>query len=306
MGEESTDPATGALVETALRDALARDDRALASVVPVLRHLLAGEGQRLVSDAILARVRGMLGDLASQILVAGDRREAALRRADGEVDAECDALAGRLAADAALLAFCHALAAESLLAERLHQRHAIDPVLSPLFQELIASDEPAVAELAMSALAAQSRFIQSQRRMELPLSELPAELFHRVARLGQAGAIAELQRDYDEAVSRIGLLARLAATMRRGAVAALALEHAGAALFASALAALVGMPRVDAVLACQEGQGARLALLLRAADIDAEPIARQLSLVDPAAHPPRGIGAITPGRARQMLVEGAV
>ena len=170
--------------------------------------------------------------------------------------------------DAALLAHCHALAAESLAAERLHQRHAIDPVLSPLLQELIASEDTAVSALAMAALAAQSRFVQGQRRMELPLGELPAELFHTLLATlpggpGRAGLVAA----YDEGASRLGLMARLVASLRRGVVAALALDHAGLAMFASALAVTTPTPRGAAVLACHEGQGMRFALLLRAAGL---------------------------------------
>ena len=297
MGDNTMDLAdeeNEAGAETILRDQLARESRALGSVVPVLRHLLASEGQRLVSDAILARVRGMLSDLAGQLVAAGH---------PGAQEALADTIAG----DPALLAFCHALAAESHLAERLHQQRGIDPVLSPLLQELIASETPAIAELAMNALAAQSRFIQSQRRMQLPLTELPAELFAAV--LGASGADgagrAALLQSYDEGASRIGLLARLIGAMRRGAVAALALDHAGPSLFASALSALSGQDRAHAVLACHEGQGMRLALALRAAGLEAEAIERQFLTLDPAAALPRDLAGLSPDRARVLLGAGA-
>ena len=73
----------------------------------------------------------------------------------------------------------------------------------------------------MSTLAAQSRFVHGQRRMELPLGELPAELFHRLIGTVQteaqdAAALRRLQAGYDEATGRLGLLARLVAAMRRG------------------------------------------------------------------------------------------
>ncbi len=300
------DLADGAMVEAILREELARETRALGSVVPVLRHLLASEGQRLVSDAILARVRGMLSDLAAQLIAAAAGRDPALRlSADSDLLAR-DALAEALAGDAPLLAHCHALAAESQLAERLHQHRAIDPVLSPLLQELIASDTPVIAELAMNTLAAQSRFIQSQRRMELPLGELPAELFHALTakHVPEADAARRLNAAYDEGSSRLGLLARLVSAMRRGAIAALSLDHAGPALFASAFAALSRASREQAVLACQEGQGARLALMLRSAGLTPEEIARQFLLVDPAARPLRDLGAISPERARMLLGAG--
>jgi hypothetical protein len=293
MGDKTMHLSDEAKAEAVLRDELARETRALGSVVPVLRHLLASEGQRLVNDAILARVRGMLSDLAAQLVAAG--------HSGGQ-----DALAEALAGDPALLAFCHALAAESHLAERLHQQRSIDPVLSPLLQELIASETPAIAELAMNALAAQSRFIQTQRRMQLPLAELPAELFGGVlAACTDGSGRTALQQAYDEGASRLGLLARLVGAMRRGAVAALALDHAGPALFASALAALAGQSRDHAVLACHEGQGLHLALMLRAAGLEPDAIERQFLTLDPAAPLPRDLASFSPERARLLLGTGA-
>ena len=308
MGEETMDLAADDAVEAILRGGLAREARALSAVVPVLRHLLGSEAQGLVSEAILARVRGMILDIAAQLLAAQAGRDPAARAPGGDPE-ELDALAEGLMGEEALLAHCHALATESLVADRLQHRHAIDPVLSPLLQELIAAQDPAVAALAMTTLAAQSRFVQSQRRMELALGELPAELFHTLlARvLGSAAdsaGLARLQADYDEATSRLGLLARLVAAMRRGAVAALALEHAGLALFATALASETRCPRGEALLACQEGQGVRLALLLRTAGQSAHAIERQLALADPAALLPPAIGALTPARAAALIAAG--
>jgi len=305
MGEETMDLAADDAVEAILRDRLAREARALSAVVPVLRHLLGSEAQGLVSDAILARVRGMIQDLAAQLIAARSGLDPATR-APGADPTAIDSLAASLMTDEALLAHCHALAAEGLIAERLHQRHAIDPLLSPLLQELIAAEDPAVAALAMSTLAAQSRFVQGQRRMELPLGELPAELFHVAIVRAKAGAadsaaLARLQTGYDEATGRLGLLARLTAAMRRGALAALALDHAGLALFASALAAQARTPRAQAVLACHEGQGMRLALLLRAAGLAPPAIGRQHALLEPAGHLPCALGDITAGRAAELL-----
>ncbi|MFM7379160.1 MAG: hypothetical protein ACKO1O_13715 [Erythrobacter sp.] len=305
MREETMDLAADDAVEAILRGGLAREARALTAVVPVLRHLLGSEAQGLVSEAILARVRGMILDIAAQLLAAQAGRDPAAR-APGSDPAALDALADALMGEEALLAHCHALATESLVAGRLQQRHAIDPVLSPLLQELIAAEDPAIAALAMTTLAGQSRFVQSQRRMELPLGELPAELFHTLLARALDGAadsagLARLQAGYDEATSRLGLLARLVAAMRRGAVVALALDHAGLALFASALASETRAPRGEAVLAAQEGQGLRLALLLRAAGQSAPAIERQLGLAEPAAQLPPAIGALKPARAAALL-----
>ncbi|HEY6964641.1 MAG TPA: hypothetical protein VI407_05445 [Erythrobacter sp.] len=310
MGEETMDLAADDAVEAILRDGAAREARALAAVVPVLRHLLGSEAQALVSDAVLARVRGMIHDLAGQLLGAQAGRDPAAR-APADDPAALDALAETLLADEALLAHCHALAAESLIADRLLQRHALDPVLSPLLQELIASEGSGVAALAMAALAAQSRFVQAQRRMELPLGELPAELFHALLARVQANAsdsagLVRLQAGYDEATSRLGLIARLVAAMRRGSVAALVLDHAGVALFASALASQTHRPREQAVLACHEGQGLRLALMLRAAGQSPAAIERQLGLIDPAARLPRALDELSPDRAAALLGSGPV
>jgi hypothetical protein len=311
MGEKTMDLAADADVEAILTDELAREARALAAVVPVLRHLLSSEAEALVSEAILARVRGMIFDLAAQLLAALSGRDPVTRVHASADPAALDRLAATLMADEALLGFCHTLAAEGLIAERLHQRHAIDPVLSPLLQELIASEDPAIASLAMSTLAAQSRFVQGQRRMELPLGELPAELFHRLIGRAQTeaqdvAALGRLQAGYDEATGRLGLLARLVAAMRRGAMAALALDHAGLALFASALSITTRQQRGDAVLACHDGQGLRLALMLRAGELSPAAIERQLLLVEPSGRLPRGFGGVSAERAAMLLGGGGL
>ncbi len=311
MGEQTMDFAAGHAVEAILRDGLAREARALAAVVPVLRHLLGNEAQALVSDAILARVRGMIGDLAAQLLAAQAGRDPATRGLAAADLSTLDPIADRLMADEGLLAFCHALAVEGLIAQRLQQQCTVDPVLSPLLQELIASEDPAMAGLAMATLAAQSRFVQGQRRMELPINELPAELFHRV--LGNArgdgqsnAALLQMQSSYDEAAGRLGLLARLVAAMRRGAVAGLGLDHAGLALFASALAAVTRRPRAETVLACHEGQAMRLALLLRAAGLTPAGIERQLLLIAPAARSPRALAELSAEQATALLADGGL
>ncbi len=292
-------------VEAILRDELAREARALSAVVPVLRHLLRSDADALVSDAILARVRGMIHDCAAQLLAVGAGRDPAGRASWDADPAALEGLAARLIGDEALLSHCHALAAESLIADRLQQRQALDPVLSPLLQELIASEDPEIAGLAMSALAAQSRFIQSQRRMELPLGELPAELFHALVAQVQAAAqdsaaMVQLQAGYDEAATRIGLMARLVAAMRRGALAGLALDHAGLALFATTLAAGTRTVREEAVLACHEGQSARLALLLLAAGLTPPVAERQLLLLAPNTRLPRGLTELSPEQAAAL------
>lgn len=312
MGNVPMDRTETTSVEAILRDELARGNRALRSVAPVISHMLEASGPALVSDAIVARLRGMLADLARQLLLAGHDAARRVLVEQGEIDRLADALAQ----NSQVLGHLYALAMEGHLTDRLEQRASLDPVLSPLLQELIASDKPATAELAMNTLAAQSRFIQSQRRMELPLGELPSELF--VAVLGEFEAakpsldpasvsrsLTVLKREYDEGAGRIGLLARLVSSMRGGAVASLRLEHAGLALFASGLAALARQSRDLAIFACHEGQVARLALSLRAAGLDAEVIEAQFLTLGSSGALPADIAAMAPERALALLATGA-
>ena len=308
MGTLDTEQAARPRVESVLRDELVRGDKALGGVAPVLSHLLASPGFSLVSEAIVARLRGMLGDLARQLLIAADGQGAVAMPARQEIERFAD----HLAQDSAILSHLYATAMEGQFALRLEARQSIDPVLSPLLQELIASERPAMAELAMSAMAAQSRFIQSQRRMEHPVGELPAELFNLVLRRsvgyvrdngssGSPAAVQALKRRYDESTTRTGILGRIVTAMDGGARAALRVEHAGMALFASGVAHFTGQPRELAVLACHERQGARLAVSLRAAGLDEAEIRRQFALFDPAETVPARLDDVSPERARAML-----
>ena len=313
MGDMAMDRTQTTRLEAILSDELASANRALRGVAPVIAHMLETSGPALVSDAIVARLRGMVTDLSRQLL-PGSGEMQAQTASDTDREEAVDALADALADDPAILNHLYALAMEGYLTERLEHRTSLDPVLSPLLQELIASDQPAIAELAMSALAAQSRFVQSQRRMELGLGELPADLFGAALEtLGRsqddgngAAHIATLKAQYDEATSRLGLLARLASAMRGGAVAALELEHAGLALFATALSALTKQPRDLCILACHERQAARLALSLRATGQGEEAIERQFLLIEPSLGLPEGIGAMPPERASHLLATSSL
>jgi hypothetical protein len=295
-------------VEILLADALLRADRAVNGVPSVLGHMLESSGQSLVNEAITASVQGMLNDLARQML---DAQEQAFETEEARLSALVG-LSGALAADRDILVYCHALALETHLAARLKNRFALDPVLSTLWQELIASDNSVTAETAMKALAAQSGFVQAQRRMQHPLSELPPELLEQALRIWArqspveheaaivAGARA-IKAGYDEGRTRLGLIARLIAGLRGGAIAALELEHAGLALFASALASLTGQGRIRAVLACHPGQAARLALSLRASGLDAEAIDRQFQLLEPGEQLPVSLADVSRERAADLL-----
>ena len=300
-------------IESVLRDELARADRALSGIAPVLGHVLVGSGHSLVNDAVVARVRGMLNDVSRQLV-------ARLSEPVGGEEAFSAPLAAKvaeqLAQDTPMLSYLHALAMEGLLTEKLDRRAAIDPVLSPLFQELIASQDALTGELAMQALTAQARFTQAQRRMQLPLLDLSPAALERALRIwvratpveseaSATGQMRELKGEYDEAQSRTGLIARLVSSMRGGVVAALELEHAGFALFVSAFAQQSGQSRERAILACHEQQSTRLAVGLRAANLKTSAIERQFLSLDIPIELPRDLEALAPDVAAAMLQDGS-
>lgn len=293
----------------ALEGMLAQGDAVLATVAPILRHLLAHEDHSVFSDEIVARVRGMAGDVARQLLEAVDGH-----RHGGPADYEVDALAGLLTGSSAFLCHLHALALEWQLTERLQARIALDPVLSPLLQALIGSRDGVTAGLAMNLLAAQARFCQAQRRMQLPLVELPGDLLHGalLALRANAGANAEadaraeraeqaIRRDYDEAASRLSLVSRVVTGMGGGVIAALSVNHAGAAIFLTALAVASGQDRDTTVFATSEGQAARLALSLCAAGLKPQAVEEQFQTLNPDASLPEGTGNLVALRAAEIL-----
>jgi len=276
--------------EDPLRAGLARADRALAAVPPVLRHLVGQGEPGLFTEAVVAATRGMIDSLA-----------AALLRADGaRGPAAVGPLVARLTGQDRLLAHCHALAIEARLTEHLAAEAAIDPVLSPVLQGLIGSDDPEVAALAMNCLAAQGRFVQRQRRIEAALEDLPADLMHDVllayADTGgpEAGRVAAALRDgFDEARGREALLSRALLASGGGLATALDPAHAGVALFASAMALATGVARRSVVLSLVEGQGPRLALMLAAAGLDGagiEVVADLFHGSDPGLRDAAGLG----------------
>ncbi|HZU65510.1 MAG TPA: hypothetical protein VFF98_17615 [Novosphingobium sp.] len=260
MNEGSVQSIAADPAEAALCGELARGDAVLQSVDPVLRHLLMQRGGALFADDVLARVKGMLADMACQLLDAGQLLDAS----GGE--AAVSALAGRLADVPGLLGHLHAQALEWQVAQRLQAQLGLDPVLSPLLQALVGSTQPDVAALAMRLLAAQARFARQISRMQWPLAELPGDLLHAVLAAWEAegGATAAVREAYEEGHTRHALAARLVTMMGAGALAALLPGHAGVALFASAVAQGAQGARDLAVLAMQEGQKTRLALMLRA------------------------------------------
>ena len=311
MAKDTNGPEQGRRAD--LLGTLVRGRQSLSRIEPILTHLLSTPDHSLFSDEIVARLRGMLNDLAWQILrVQAEATGQSGREAFAERHGE--ALAAHFQSNTALLSQCHALAVEWQLTERLEAQSGLDPVLSPVLQDLIAHEEPAIASTAMAALAAQARFAQSQRRMELPLGELSGELFHEALVSWRAyngeresdaltRAEAKMRAGFDESAGRLALFARLVALAGDASDAALIPDRAGAALFFTALAARSGQSRIMAVLSTNFRQVPRLAIGLRAAGLDPARIDHVLLTLHPQAAPVAGLDVLSEGEARAMLAD---
>lgn len=310
MDESRTTPSDAMPVEAVLREELAHGDIVLGTIGPILGHLLVQHDHSLFSDEIVARVRGMVAHVARQLIEA---ETGAAETAEEPPHTERQVrLASALAGNMNFLVHCHALALEAQLARRLEERSGVDPVLSPLLQALIASEDPATASAAMAALAAQARFMQQHRRMELPLNELPGDLYHfalstwrgHLAGEEEAGAGAAEQRlrsSYAEGSGRLGLLARLVSAMGPGVSATLTVNHAGVALFLSGLASASGQERGLVAIATNDSQLARLALALRAAGLKPREVEEQFAYLHPQVSLPDGFGFLRADRAAALL-----
>lgn len=298
---------TAETVEQALRDQLARGDELIAAARPILRHLLANPDRGLFSEERVARIRGMMLDIAGRLLFA-EAEAAGARDQAGYVAQRQERLARTLADDAAFLVHAQALTIEAQLTERLQQRSGIDPALPPLVEDLAAGRDPAMAGLAMAVLAAQARFLQHIRRMELPLRELPGDLFHLAllvlrAEGGDAAEAAErrLRDDYQEGTGRLSLITRLVLGLEGRAAHALSIDHAGPAIFATALALASGQERDLAVLSFADRGSARFVLGLRAAGLGQQATAEQILRLDPEAAAPEDLELIGADRAAALL-----
>ncbi len=304
MTERSLDP-----VEDILREELDRADAMIATARPILRHLVANDDQGLFNDEAVTRIRGMMTHVATQLLFVQAGVIEALDPAAYAAEREED-LVQALFEEGALLAHAHALTLEAQIAERLRARGGIDSVLTPLIQELAAAKEGETAALAIAVLAAQARFMQQQRRMELPLGELPGDLLHAALVLlralgGSDEQAVEVERrvqgSYDEGCSRLGLLTRLIMTLGPKATRALSIDHAGLALFATALALASGQERELTVLSFADRQFARLALGLRAAGLRQQAVEEHFLYLHPEVALPEGFDSLRPDRAAALL-----
>ncbi len=286
---------------------------AVANVVPILRHLLRSDDNSIFSEEIVARVRGMVADMARQLIVA-------LGEAAGHAEPEAWAhkaageLAHMLADNPVFIEHFHGIALEWQWTERLAQSHALDPVLPPLLQAQMANPDPSASAAAMNLLAAQARFCQNQRRMQMPLGELPGDLLHialvsmrtYVGADGDAdtfGLLAErsIRSRFDEGRGRLGQMRRVLDAMGEHALDALTLDRAGVALFLSALARGSGLTREAVILTTVDSQLLRLALALRASGLSAEAAAAQVLALHPDAKLPSDALAQGPDAAAALL-----
>ena len=298
-------------VDAALRAELARGDMALSTLTPVLTHFLNTQDRSLFSDAIVARVRGMLRNAAYRLLRV-EAEEISANDVFAYAETRADALGEELARHTAFLGHCHALAIEWQLADRLRSRNGIDPVLSPLLQSLVASEDAALSDAAMGTLAAQARFIEQQKRMEMPLAELPEDQFAHFISVWRrqrddlsedlATTVERRIRDMRaENEARLSLLERTVAGLRNQADVALSLTHAGAALFLTTLAHKAGQERDIAVVSTNDRQLVRFALSLRAAGLSPAEARAQLRCLHPDAVMPASIAQVGRADARALL-----
>lgn len=313
MALTATTGADSGSIETLLQDDLFHADQAMVHMGPILRHLLRNDDSSIFSDEVIARVRGMLADIARQLVQA-------LGEAAGHSDAAAWAreagpgLVDMLASDQALLNHLHMLAVEWQLAEKLQGRLGIDPVLTPLLQDLIASHDHDLAARGMNLLAAQARFGQAIRRMQIPLVELPGDL-HVAALMIMQGYVADdpsgvaaadmaettLRKARAEAASRVDLLAYAISAAGAKASATLSLHNAGVALFLTALGLGAGITRETAVMCTTESQMPRLALSLAAAGLGREGLVDTFCALHPDIALPDGLDLLHPDRAAALL-----
>lgn len=289
MNRAPTDGETADGLELTLRGELARGAALRAGARPVLRYLLEDHDPALVSEELVARVRGMLLDLARQLLFV-QAAAAGMPAEEDYVAARQGSLAAALAREDALLGHAQALVLEAQAAQQLHRRGGPDPVLTPLIQDLLAAGaDSALAGQAMAVLAAQARFMQHHRRMELPLREVPADLLHRALLVMRSMREDDelvrhyLGQNYNEAHTRAATLSRLVLALGQGAKRGLDLNQAGLAIFGSALSLASRQERDEVILSFTDRQFPRLALTLHAAGLASQDVETQLLRLHPDA-----------------------
>lgn len=301
MSDRVVHPESRKDAEATLRAQLARADAGAETVLPVLHHLLAAEDNQFFSDEIIARVRNMLTDMVDALLGRDPISE--------DTPVVVQRLTGALAGDAILLSHLHALAIEWQLAERLQVRLGIDPVYTPLLKTAMASPDHDVQERASAYLAAQARWAVAQRRMQLPLYELPGDVLERVLQAlrncsGERArqVEAEVSASLHASGSRLALAERLAAVLDDDAHSALRVSQTGVSLFLTALALVSRQRRESLVLSIHETQIVRLALALRSAGLDAARTEEQILALHPGAALPAGFENLDRDGATAILM----
>ena len=287
MNRHSSDSALHNAPMPGIHQRLVEEQKRLSAARPILQFLMANQDRAMFSDEVIATLRGMISHLARQLL-----QELAIEDADPSafVAEHEETLCQLIASDGAFLDHAHAFALEGRFTERLLRQSEIDPVLTPLLKELAASPDADKAQDAMHLMASQARFVQQMRRMELPLTELPAEIYHRlllamrkVATSKQQALRAEthLRETYDEAASRLGQLTKRALTLAEEMPAKLAIQDFGFAIFATRLAMASGQDRVSVILSMSNNQITRFAGIARLAGLKEQQVYEQLLFLHP-------------------------
>lgn len=310
MSEQNSSGNAAESVEKTMQRELAHGDVIIATAPPILRHLLANVDHALFNDQVIATIRGMMMHLSREMLFTLAEGSGVNDRPAFIADLQ-EKLAVALLEEADFLAHAHALTIEAQYAERLSQRSGIDAVLSPLLQELAASSDETAARGAMLALAAQARFMQQQRRMELPLNELPHDLFERAMQLfrehtaDHAEKAADAEKTmcdaYNPGQRRVGQFVELISAMQHRATKALEVDHAGVSIFVTALGMAAEQSRDVAIMSLGENQLARLALSLRAAGLGPSAIEEQFLYLHPDVSLPEGFASLRVDQATTIL-----
>lgn len=296
------------LTDAEVRSDLAQADAKLRAVPGLVRQLLANDESLLVSEQVMANVRGMIADLAHQ-LIGAFLGEAAQRPSD------LAAVRGALATQTRLVAHVHAMAVEWRLLHRMQIEAGIDPVRPPLVASLIAGDDARLAALARDVLTSQARFCRTQQRMGISLDDLPRDILRAavaaaheiVVEAHGATAGRHLSAARDDSGTRSGQLRQLIRGMGSDVADALSITEAGASLFLSALAMASGQERDLMVLSTDPTQMDRLALCLRAGGVGSSAASEQILALHPTATPPQAILQIESTTAATILAgSGAV
>ncbi|MGB7407843.1 MAG: hypothetical protein WA908_05005 [Pontixanthobacter sp.] len=270
------------------------------AVKPALRYWLEGTDRIVLSDQVVAQVRGMVASIANQLLTAVERRSSENTQQLFAAFIESDQL----------LRHCHAVAIEGILTKRLYREAAIDPVNSSILSSRALSSDD---DVATAVLNRQRSFILNQDRMVLPIGALPRKIFAVVVELLERTSrgfgepidpsdFAGLRKGFDESESRLDVLEQLTAATPENALNALDIRKSGVALFLSALARSAHQTRTDIVFATGQEQVVRMALSMFAAGLNQAEIDSQFALLHPELAVPSIIDGMNKTEARELLV----